>query len=175
MYYLGMMLSSNGMFKQSKNKRLFIGFCCSILAAMWVWLMTIGRLPFDDWMSLYWGGGFNPPSINFMVYASLVLLICYSFFSLLSDLEYKATRKLIGLLVFFGKNTLYIWLYHFLIISYFVEHFPDLRDSNIAIRIVVFGIIVTMPAIIKKIISECYDFCYKKIMQAPKETNSYND
>lgn len=117
--------------------------------------MTKGTLPFDGWMSSYWGKGFNPPSINFMVYSLLVLFICYGAFSLL--LESKL-QKIVLCISRLGKNTLYIWLYHLLIINFFKNKVPDLLSQNVMIRLMVFCVMVILPVIIKQIICLSVNF-----------------
>lgn len=162
LYYLGMLLSSNGVFEQSRSKRMLITFFCTVMAILWVCLMTDGKLPFDRWMSPYWGYGFNPPSINFMVYSLLVLFICYGVFSLLYESGYKATQKVIALGSFLGRNTLYIWLYHLLVINVL---FPDVHNRSAVIRIIVFGLIIILPVIIKQLVYFVISFYYNQICQ----------
>lgn len=174
LYYLGMMLSSNGAFEQSRSKRVLITIACTGIAVLWVNLMTRGSLPFDGWMSLYWGSGFNPPSINFMVYSLFALFICYSVFSLLSELEQGWLQKIISGICFLGRNTLYIWLYHLVIKSFFSERFPDLHERNILIRLFVFCIIVILPAIVKQIVFLVGNFCYNNICKTEEAYQQKN-
>lgn len=69
--------------------------------------MSKDKLPFDTWMSPYWGSGHNPPSVNFMAYALFILFLCYSVFSLLSEYDCSVifkTRKFICADVSFVRN-----------------------------------------------------------------------
>lgn len=152
------MLMSNGAFvKDKKIRRAMMGVSL-ILSIVWVCFMAEGRLPFDRWMSPYWGDGFNPPSVNFMVYSLLVLYLCYCFFSLLGESGSSIAGKFIEILCFFGRNTLYIWLYHLLVKTFIAEKFPDMRGSNILVRLLVFGLIITLPAVMKQLVDMLLKF-----------------
>lgn len=168
LYYLGMMLSSNKVFVYGGAKRLFITLVCTGASVLWVALMTKRKLPFDSWMSPYWGAGFNPPSISFMVYSLFVLFICYGVFSLLSE---SKIQKIIFIICFMGKNTLYIWLYHLLVRDFFIKKFSDLLSRNILIRLIVFCIIIILPVIVKLVVSIVSNFCYNNICSIESEYN----
>lgn len=152
LYYVGMLLMSNGVFAQNINIRLFLMFISLAGSIVWISLMTEGRLPFDVWMSPYWGSGENPPSVNYMVYSLLILFLCYSSFSLLSEWKNRIIGKLMEMLCLFGKNTLYIWLYHLLIITFIVHKFPQLIESNVLIRLLGGAMSIILPTVIKILI-----------------------
>lgn len=164
LYYMGMLLASNGVFEQSINKRVLIAVICCGTSIVWILLMAEEILPFDRWMSPYWGAGFNPPSINLMIYSLLVLFVCYSVFSLLCKVQNKLVRRIVFIVSFFGKNTLYIWLYHLIVKSFFLKQFPDLFYQNLIFKAVIFCAIVAIPAIVKQVIYMFGEFCYDHLV-----------
>lgn len=107
----------------------------------------------------------NPPSVNFMVYAIVVLFACYSVFSLLDETQFGFVKKNIEIFCFFGKNTIYIWLYHYLLVrNVIVARFPNMLEKNILVRVIVLIAIVTLPVIVKQFLLEGYRI-YRKQMQ----------
>lgn len=142
---------SNRVFVKDIKLRLAIMTLCLGLAIVWVFLMTEGRLPFDRWMRSYWGDGFNPPSVNFMVYSLFVLFFCYCAFSILCESDNSIVGKCIESICFFGRNTLYIWLYHLVIKAFIVDIFPNLKEGSVLVRLLMFGLIVALPAIMKQL------------------------
>lgn len=67
------------------------------------------------------GGGINPPGVTLFVFAILMLLFLYSFFCLLSKGDNKYGLKFVKFLGSIGENSLYIFLYHRLILDYFLK------------------------------------------------------
>lgn len=166
LYYLGMVLASNDVFLQSVSRRLMIALLSLGFSIIWVLMMSQGRLPFDRWMSQYWGEGFNPPSVNLMIYSMFILFLCYSVFSLLSEYNrFAVLRKFLDICCFLGKNTLYIWLYHLYVKTFLVNRFPDLKEGGVLVRIVVLGVIVMFPAVLKQLIVEFLKLYDKYVYQ----------
>lgn len=170
LYYLGILLASNGVFKKDRKKRLIIVVLSSILSVVWVLQMSKGVLPFDRWMSPYWDTGFNPPSVNFMTYSLFILFLCYSVFTLLGEYEGSVVaHRFVKLLCFLGKNTLYIWLYHLYVSSFLANKFPNLAGKNFFVRIIVFLTIITLPAILKQFVEMFFKFYQRHICQNESE------
>lgn len=91
-----------------------------MLMSVFMWLLwwrgiCIEALPFDKWFKPWWGDGFNPPSINLMVFALITLIFCYTFFSLLDGSGNVLIKRGINALTWVGRNTLYIFMYHLLV------------------------------------------------------------
>ena len=115
LYYIGILFANFRLFCFSKGKRkaIFLLAFCSWF--VWWILICSGKLPFDSWFAAYWGEGFNPPSVQFMVFAIIMLVVCYSFFSLLEEGKCVITKNIIYVITLVGKNTLYIFMYHLMI------------------------------------------------------------
>ena len=99
-----------------------------------------------------------------MIYSLLVLFVCYSVFSLLCKVQNKLVRRIVFIVSFFGKNTLYIWLYHLIVKSFFLKQFPDLFYQNLIFKAVIFCAIVAIPAIVKQVIYMFGEFCYDHLV-----------
>lgn len=117
LYYAGILLEEKDCFKRRSRK--FRLIMVVVLFGIWlIWWngMCRGVLPFDKWLSRWWGEGFNPPSVNFMTFACITLFFCYAFFSLLDELqEADLIKWFINMFTWIGRNTLYIFLYHLLV------------------------------------------------------------
>lgn len=99
LYYAGMLLASNGTIIKGVRSRLVVMVFSLSLSAVWVVCMTEGRLPFDRWMSPYWGDGLNPPSVNLMVYSLFILFFATYFFRFylnVKTISYGSLCKFLG-------------------------------------------------------------------------------
>lgn len=63
----------------------------------------------------------NPPTLLTMIYTLLIFGIVFSTFNIL-DTKLHYIKKLLGLFNYIGKNSIYIYLYHFLFITIAREH-----------------------------------------------------
>lgn len=148
LYYLGMLLESVNVFLRNRKEKIII-FIFSLSAWIFWWLMCFyGKLPFDKWMESYWGGGFNPPSVQFMIFSIITLFLFYSFFSLLEESNITILKALVKLFSTIGKYTLYTFMYHIMLRDFFMAHFPGLLERNVFMRIFVFIMIVVLPVIV---------------------------
>lgn len=83
------------------------------------------------------GSGYNPPSITHMSFAVCMLFISFGVFTLLEQTKYM--NKVSAFICGVGKHTLYIFLYHRLILDYFLlRYMADLRNKNICLARVLF-------------------------------------
>lgn len=101
-----------------------------------------------------------------MVYSILVLFICNGAFALLHGIRCKLLHKLTAIVYFFGRNTLYIWLYHLVVRSFFMVYFPDALNLNAWMRLLIFVPIIIVPAIARQVAYAFGRFCHGKIFDA---------
>lgn len=106
-----------------------------------------GQRPLDELMVIYWGNGFNLPSVHFILFAIITCLLCYATFSLLEN-EVVLGKKIVDLFALLGKYTLYTFMYHLLVRDIILQYFPNIINSNIIIRICILFFIVIVPVII---------------------------
>ncbi len=147
-YYLGIVM---GPFTeiQINTKQKIILFVVSLpLWFLWSVGISTYRLPFDVWLRPLMGAGDNPPSFNYIVFAIITLLICYSLFSFMAASENRIIKKLLSIIVFLGNNTLEIFLYHFAIMTLVIEFFPRIKNNVWLCRCGLFPLmILLMPSI----------------------------
>lgn len=158
--YVGMAFAPY-LIKKRTSKYLFaVAACTSILWAgvlKYCWVCNT----IDDFLRLDvkfpFGSGLNPPGVTLMCYSGIVLFWCFSIGSLCAagnHLILKITRffKMIG------ENSLYIFLYHRLILDYFLC--PYVVIENIWLRRIIYiACMVYIPIVGNKL----YRVCERKV------------
>ncbi|MEA4821290.1 MAG: acyltransferase family protein, partial [Erysipelotrichales bacterium] len=143
LYYFGIFLGSTSLFKcKSKRKRLIALIGSFSLCLYWFFMQLSTNFYLDKLFSNFFGSGINPPSIFLSVYAFLVLIVCYSLFSILEDISTSMIKKILYFLAFLGSNSLYIFMYHLLIRDVIFALFPSVINSMILLRVIVFPIMI---------------------------------
>lgn len=89
----------------------------------WAFLLALGRLPFDSWLSPWFGDYFSPPTLSIIVSALLMCFACCSFFTLLE--KYGWGKGFIKACCYAGQDTLYIFMYHLLVRDLVLSLVPD--------------------------------------------------
>ena len=103
------------------------------------------------------GAEINPPGVTLMCYAGIVLLWCFSM-GFICEVDNSFTGKIIGLLKRIGENSLYIFLYHRLILDYFL--YPYIVIENIWVRRIIYIVcMISIPIIGNRL----YRICKKKV------------
>lgn len=84
---------------------------------------------------LIWNIKINPPGLTLLLYSALTLVFCSVLIQYLEGKQNKVVNIIINLIGYLGKHSLYIFLYHILILRYYL---PLLTISNQSIKIVVY-------------------------------------
>ena len=116
--YIGMIVAPYMLKNVMSMRRRLLLFAGT--SAMWLlWYRFINRDYFrlDSFLLLE---GVNPPGPTLMIYAGIVLVWCSALFSMDDAMNHLWVRKLIAWVQCIGKNSLYIFLYHKLILDYFL-------------------------------------------------------
>lgn len=103
------------------------------------------------------GAGFNPPGVNFMVFALITLFFCYAFFSLLDEIrEIAPVKWFMNGLTWIGGNTLHIFLYHLLAgsIEFYVFTKLGVGLDGMVSRICYFTGMLVLPVVAKELFNE---------------------
>lgn len=158
LYYMGILCASKDLFQMRRNAKLICIMISFTLWVIWWHLMCVRKLPFDKYLQLYWGGGFNPPSVNFMVFALITLFLCYAFFSTLDEINNRYISKIMKIVCYLGRQTWYIFLYHLLVKTIVSGYFTTAHNIWIY-RIVVFSAMILLPVIWMSIVQ----FIKKKV------------
>lgn len=158
LYYVGILLEEKECLKErSKKARLILAVILAIGWLLWWTGMCRGVLPFDRWLSRWWGAGFNPPGVNFMVFALITLFFCYAFFSLLDEIrEIAPVKWFMNGLTWIGGNTLHIFLYHLLAgsIEFYVFTKLGVGLDGMVSRICYFTGMLVLPVVAKELFNE---------------------
>lgn len=146
LYYIGIMLCDCKVFSAPKKMRIIMLIASALCWGVWGLLMNRGIIDIDKRIEKYWGNGFNPPSVEFMVFAIISLILCYSLFSLLEESNIVLFEKIFGFMSWLGKYTLYVFMYHLTIRSAVLRCFPNIT-KYINIYRFVFVLMIIIPAI----------------------------
>lgn len=126
-YYLGMII---GRYYQEVKWNQTISLVVCIISAItmscWVLFISNNRLAIDNKLKYF--GGFNPPGISFITYAILVFVFGWSLDNVINLFNLKRIRRIESYISTIGKYSLYIFLFHLLIIN-------NIRNSQIGILI----------------------------------------
>ena len=147
LYYLGIVAAHIKIFNRTPKQRMYILIVSTLGWISW-WLLNVyDKLPFDKWVEPYYGSGFNPPSIEFMVFAIITLFMLYSFFSLLEERARTFPQRIVGIFTFLGRDTLYIFMYHLLVRDVILNYFPFVHMNKWVLRICVFIPMLVLPVL----------------------------
>lgn len=114
LFYLGMIAEKHQWFRiRGAEKSVIFFILFFVLWILWWRFLYYDRLALDERFAF--GIGFNPPGVSLMVSASLMLGLCFGFFTLIERNTFgKYVENGIGKL---GQHTLYIFLYHKLFLT----------------------------------------------------------
>lgn len=147
LYYLGMILASSEIFVVLEKNRLIV-FVCSFAVWIFWWLANFhSKLPFDKYMEPYWGSGFNPPSVHFMIFAVITLFLFFSLFSAMEEWTWKPIKWVVKFFSKVGKNTLYIFMGHLLVRDIIISYIPVTIESHWLLRESIFILMIIIPVL----------------------------
>lgn len=149
LYYLGILFADARIFKTlyPPRHRILILIISSILYVTWLLMGANGSLPFDQWLMPYYGNGFNPPSVRFIVFSIITLFVLYSLFSLLEENTWEIIQQVVDLFSFIGKHTLYVFMYHLFVKDMILKYFSAVLVNKWAMRICIFVPMIVAPVI----------------------------
>ena len=155
--YLGMLFGKHYE-KFSLNKRaLVILFILSTtLTALWWYFISVDNCQIDTYIP--YGGGFNPPSLSFGLYAVLMACTIYLLEKVLNfNTQFTKVFRTISVL---GKHTLYMFLYHRMFLDIVFPQFfarTGIVISNIwVMRTVYFTCMVGGPIVIESVLERIH-------------------
>lgn len=113
----------------------------AILVFVWYNFTYVNRLQIDTYLPF--GTGINPPSVSLIVYGILIIWLLWSLFSLMIDCNIRIINSLAYCFCRCGKYSLYIFLYHMLILRTFLININI--HNRLLLAIVYYGIMVFVP------------------------------
>ena len=164
--FIGMVLSSELKEKDRTIKYSVIGLMMSstIYFGMWLFMARYG-LRLDTYFHL--GEGFNPPGISLIVYAISVLGIVYFGVYFIVKMRCHFIEMIVKFMEYIGKHTLYIFLYHSLLIRcIFIEKISPVK--TVICFVIVIGGSLLIEKLINKVIfyiKNCYLYRAKGISE----------
>ena len=147
-YYLGILMANLNWFHCSTKMLKGILICSSALWIFWWQVICNDKTAFlDQCVAKYWGKGFNPPSIQYIIFALITLFLLYSLFTLAEQLHAKLIDHMISVFAFLGRYTLYTFMYHLAVRDFMITAFPAIQSNIWLLRLAVFVPMLTFPVI----------------------------
>lgn len=152
-YYLGMLFASRGIRFHSIKAEVASSAAALVYTVAWHTFMFSDQLSLDAKFAIHGyallGRGFNPPGISFCLYGFGIVWLLFSLFSLMEDLRSRFAHRILEAIAWLGRYSLYIFLYHLLLLNYFLPH---LGIDSLKIRIVVYLPVVIGVPILGKLL-----------------------
>lgn len=107
------------------------------------------------------GGGFNPPSISFCVFAILISVSLFSIEWFGKQMNLKIINNIFTYMAYIGKHTLYIFLYHELFLNWMqqIRNSATIIFENIwSTRIIYFGFMIIGSMLLEIILESMHKF-----------------
>lgn len=157
LFYIGMILAKYKLYEfKSVRVSLLTLFVSLVAYFSWVKFMSEDWLAFDK--KFPFGEGINPPGVSLMLEAFLLLVVTYSFFTLMENIKYL--NHITDIASWLGKSTLFIFLYHKLFLRWLGKWNHYMEIDNRYLKILLYFAVMIFGSIVIKI---CYDWVAKKI------------
>lgn len=172
-YYLGILIGCTSQFKRTtKNlQKQFI-----MISILWViqLLLNYYKLDYiDRFLVAYWGGGFNPPSLQLIVFGLTTFYLMHALFYPLEISRHKIGNCTIKAFVWVGRSTMYIFLYHLLVKDVLARMLVPVLSNIWLLRVCIFPSMIIFPVLIVKCIQ---DLCRKyKLFQTHTKEAAKNE
>ena len=152
LFYIGMLFAKYyNIFNPSKAKSFFLFLIFLISTIICGFFIAFDKLNIDK--SLPFGDGVNPPSISLILYAILILLMVFFGEKLIINIKNNVVTNFLKKISFFGRHTLYIFLYH-IIIRDILNKFMGTYDNIWLKRIVYFTLMIVGSLIIEYLLKK---------------------
>lgn len=166
LFYLGMWFADvHNKITLQKKQSLYLLIISASMTLIWMTLIALKRFKFDRFFPFY--QGINPPGLTLCVYSTLILLTFYSLGNLLTFYPQSFLNKIFKIFASAGRHTLYMYLYHWLILVYIYPKitnkygyfFNSFKITNIIFMTIAVFIPIGIEHITKylmKKLNECY-------------------
>ena|GEM_PF-512214 len=143
-YYLGMLFGKYEFVFDKMSKHIRVAFM--IISGMVLTLFLLFYLNNSFKIDSYvpFGSGFNPPSVTLFTYSILIFLFLYSMITLTE--QYRIPNKIGNYVSIIGKNSLYIFLYHLLILQIMRQY---IIENVLLLRVTYLSAMIIIPIILK--------------------------
>lgn len=120
-FFLGELSTHYGWPLRKKKSRFKMLISISVVCMCIAWLAKY-EFDLDLWLGEPFGQGLNPPGITLMIYGGGIVVALYYLFSYVEVCNSEILKWLYMLLAYIGHYSLYIFLYHRLVLDYFLIH-----------------------------------------------------
>ncbi len=153
-FYLGMFAMKHNIFgKINFTTAMILTIISLACTVIWWKFECINHYSLDA--KLPFGEGINPPSVSTTVMMLCVAIFCFSFITVLENIT-KLTA-IVDFMSKLGRHTLYIFLYHRIVLDKFLV--PMVNIGNIWIKRIIFMLLmISVPVIIEYILTEIKAF-----------------
>ena len=160
LYYIGILIANFKILESLKTKKTAVLLVSGVLWVVWWRLNFLGKLPFDAWVAVYWGNGFNPPSINAMTFSLISLFVFFSIFGLLEDYGKQIGKIIVDNLAFVGRYTLYIFMYHLMVRDVILTILPVVQTNIWLMRFCIFIPMLLVPMLMVLLVNKAGNKIY---------------
>ena len=162
LFWLGLVLAHHDVFQYISMKHSSIFAAVFFLfSVLWWRFMCIDKFNID--LKLPFGIGINPPSISLIVMAVFMLCFCFFIFSCMENGN-RFWEKISDVFSSIGKKSLYIFLFHRLILDYFLV--PYIKIENIHLKRFVYLTVILLGCLcicqVFSIVKDKYVKCMKR-------------
>lgn len=146
-FYIGILLGRFFIKPRSRQKLLSIFAFSSCGGLAWLYLFGSGRLRIDQLIAPYFGVGFDPPSLHFLIFTLFTFFACYSLFSFLDSVKNRFIHLAMYWFAKYGRYTLHVYLYHQLVRMIIWKHLPHATLLSFPFNIIGYVTVAFIPFI----------------------------
>ena len=144
LFVMGMIAADMQIVIRYRSRAVFCAAASSFFFAAALAFLLKDRLALDE--ALFgWLLRVNPPGITMTVYPLSVIFLIFSWCSLGALMNSEIIRRILAVLAWMGRYTLYIFLYHMLILEYLPAALPFLSEMSLLKTIVYLGAMTGIP------------------------------
>ena len=152
-FLLGEMSAHYGLPLQKKRNVVKTVMAVGAVIICMIWL-GLYRFKLDNIIKKPFGEGVNPPGVTLMLYGGCIVIALQYIFSYIEISKSIVLRVIYDNLSFIGNYSLYIFLYHKVVLDYFLIR---INISNVWMKRVIYIVaMIGIPILIKKVVDKIY-------------------
>lgn len=150
-YFLGELSAHYGWPLQNRKSLSKLLMSLVVVCMCVIWLAKY-EFDVDFWLGEPFGQGLNPPGITLMIYGGGIVAFLYYLFSYIEVSDNKMLIRFYMFLCCIGHYSLYIFLYHRLVLDYFLIciDIPNIWIKRVIYVICMLGIPITLKIAVNK-------------------------
>ena len=166
LFYIGMAFSSCKIQIKSTKPAVILAGVSTVLLASWVIFLRTNGIEVDFFIPF--GNRINPPGILLMVYALLAAVFIFGIYSLIEVTGNKVMARIAHVISKPGKYTLYIFLYHYVVLDLLLPVIPAAAyQYKYLLTVAVASVMVLIPVLLEIAVNAGKTFYRNKIKNQP--------